>query len=144
GPGRLAGPIPAVFGVMPGLAEQRRGVYEVRRREAFGPCAMDGRQRGAGLVAAALPLPEPGKAHRRPQLPRPAPLAPCPRDPPAETGFGPRPVPRRSQKQFALEAVQLGLLKAVVVLLRQGQALSQGLARLLEQPFLGTGLSQDA
>ena len=44
----------------------RGGVHEVRRREAFRVRAVDGGQRVAGLVAAALPLPEPGEAHRGP------------------------------------------------------------------------------
>jgi hypothetical protein len=38
----------------------RGGVHEVRRREAFRERAVNGRESGAGLVAAALPLPEPG------------------------------------------------------------------------------------
>src|SRR5262245_54375489 len=59
--------------IPPGQAiQQHGGVHEVGRREAFRERAVDGRQRGAGLVAAALSLPEPRQAHRGPQLPRPA------------------------------------------------------------------------
>src|SRR5207237_6117484 len=55
--------------------QQSFGVHKVRRRETFRVRAVDSRQRLAGLVASALPLPEPRETHRRPQLPRPALLA---------------------------------------------------------------------
>ena len=113
--------------------QQRPGVHEVRRREPFRVRAVDGRQRGAGLVAAALPLPEPGEAHRGPQLPRLALLAPGRLDGLAEAVFGGGGlVGRLGQQQLALEAVQLGLVAAVVVLLGDRQPFVQRLVRVLE------------
>jgi hypothetical protein len=44
--------------------QHREGGYEIRRGEAFGVSFMNRRERVAGLVAPARPLPEAGKAHR--------------------------------------------------------------------------------
>jgi hypothetical protein len=55
--------------------QQRPGLHEVRRREAFRVGAEDG-QRGAGVVAMALPLSQPGEAHGGPQPPSLALLEP--------------------------------------------------------------------
>jgi hypothetical protein len=105
--------------------QQRRGIDEVRRREASRARVEDGRKRGAGLAAASLLLPESGEAHRRAQLPGPALLAAgrLGRRPEATLGSGL--VIGFGQVQQAFEAVQLGLLKAAVVLLRDGQTLIQ-------------------
>src|SRR5438128_848072 len=51
------------------VLQQRFGVHEVRRCETLGERVIGGSERGAGLVAAALPLPGPGETHRSPQLP---------------------------------------------------------------------------
>src|SRR5215831_1940552 len=99
------------------ILQERSGVYEVRRGEAFRERAADGRERSAGLVAAVLPLPEAGQAHRGPQLPRPALLSAGCVDGLAEAVLGGADLIRRlGQEQLALLAVQLGLLGAVVVL----------------------------
>jgi hypothetical protein len=78
--------------------------------------AVEGRQRGSGVVAAALPLPEPREAHGGPQLPRPALLAPGRLDGLAKAVLGAADlVGRLGKEQLASEAVQFGLLKAVVI-----------------------------
>ena len=125
--------------------QQRAGLHEVRRREPFRVRAVDGRQRGAGLVAAALPLPQPGETHRGPQLPRPALLAPGRLDGPAEAVLGGGGlVGRLGQQQLALEAVQLGLVATVIVLLGERQPFVQRLVRVLEAPGLRVGIAQHA
>src|SRR6516164_5381548 len=104
----------------------RGGVHEVGRREALRERAVNGRESGVGLAAAALPLPEPGQAHRGPQLPRPALLSAGCVDGLAEAVLGGGDlIGRLGQEQLALLAAQLGLLGAVVVLLRDCQALIQ-------------------
>src|SRR5438094_278114 len=96
-----------------GAAGSRRGTLphdgarEVRRREAFRVRAVDGGERGVGLVAAAVPLPEPGQAHRGPQFPAPALLAPGRLDGLAEAALRPGLVGRLGQQQLTLEAVKL-------------------------------------
>src|SRR5580704_1338449 len=57
--------------------QQCFGVHEVRRRQPFRVGTVDSRQRVAGLVAAALALPEPGEAHCGAKFPSPALLAAC-------------------------------------------------------------------
>src|SRR5205807_8319735 len=64
------------------------GVQEVRRRVTFRVGAVDGRQRAAGVVAAALSLPQTGETHGGPQLPPPALLAPGRLDGLAKTLLG--------------------------------------------------------
>src|SRR5262249_12484544 len=125
-------------------SQQRRGVHEVRRREAFRERAVDGRERGAGLVARVLALPEAGEAHRGPQLPCLALLATCRLDGGKETGLGGGLVIRFSQVQLTLETVQLGLLEAIVVLLREGQTLVQRLAGIVEAAGLRVRVAQHA
>jgi hypothetical protein len=83
-------PAPEVPGTKSALGERfekRSGVYEVRRREPFRVGAVDDRERGTGLIAAALPLPEPSETDRGPQLPRPALLVPRCLDCLAEAAF---------------------------------------------------------
>ena len=88
----------------------RGGVHEVRRREAFRVRAVDGGQRVAGLVAAALPLPEPGLAHRGPQLQGLRLLTAGDRDGLTERSFGVRRVLRmKGQQELPLESVQFRL-----------------------------------
>ena len=89
----------------------RGGVHKVRRREAFRERAVDGGQRGAGLVAAALPLPEPGQAHRGPQLQRPRLVTAGDRNGLMETGLGLRRILWiKGQQELPLESVHFWLV----------------------------------
>ncbi len=105
---------------------------------------MDRRQRGEGLGVAALPLPEPGEAHRRPQLPRLALLAAGRLEGLAEAGLGGGLVLRPGKVQLPLEAVQLGLVTAVIVLPGNRQPFVQRLERVLEAPGLRVRFAQHA
>ena len=72
-------------------------------------------------------------------------LAPGRLDGPAEAVFGGgNLVGRLGQQQLALEAVQLGLVATVVVLLGDRQPLVQRLVRVLEPAGLRVGIAQHA
>ena len=58
--------------------------------------------------------------------------------------FGSSLVGGRGEKQFSLEAVKLGLVEAIVVLVDNGQRFVQRCERLLEAPGLRIRLSQHA
>ena len=51
------------------VAEQRLGLLQVERVEAFGEPAVDRREKIAGLLPLPLIAPEARQARRRPQLP---------------------------------------------------------------------------
>ena len=94
------------------ILQESGGVYEVGRREAFRERAVDGGQRGVGLVAAVLPLPEPGQAHRGPQLQRLCLLTASDRHGLTETSFGLRRVLRiNGQQELPLESAQFRLVE---------------------------------
>src|SRR5262245_21823872 len=100
------------------ILQQRGGVHEVGRRESFCERFINGGKRGAGLVAAALSLPEPGEAHRGPQLERPRLAMPRDRDGLAETSFGVRRMRRiKGQQELPLESVQFWLVETYASLL---------------------------
>src|SRR4029077_11947408 len=143
---RLAQPIPArAARRRSGPAIQLRGcVHEVRRREPFRVCAVDGGQRGAGVVTAPLPLPEPGETHRGTQLPRLTLLAPGRFNGRAEAPLGGGLVIRFGQVQLASEAVQFGFQEALVTLFPECQALIQYPPRVIELESLRVCLPRDA
>ena len=125
--------------------QQRPSLHEVRRREPFRVGAVDGRQRGAGVGAAALPLPQTGETHGGPQLPPFALLAQSRLGGPAEAVFGGgNLVGRLGQQQLALEAMQLGLVATVIVLLGDRQPFVQRLVRILKARGLRVGIAQHA
>src|SRR5580704_9036012 len=99
----------------------------------------------AGIGGAALPLPKSSQARRGPQLPGLALLAPRRLDGLAKALFGCRGlVERLGQQQLSHETVQLGLLAALVILLRKGQTLVQRPARFFESACPRVRIAQDA
>src|SRR5262245_51063475 len=115
-------PIPAVHPSLQRsgqVAQECPGVQEIRRREALGVRVVNRREPTSGVVPAALPMPETGKAHRGSQFPRPAVLAAGDLDGIVKAGLRGPGVVRFGQQELALQTAQLGLLEAVVVPLRE-------------------------
>ena len=127
------------------LSSIARASIEVRRRETFRVTAVHRGERSLGFLTAALPLPEPGEAHGRTELPRLALLPPGDVDGALKAHFGfDTLVGRRGEKQLSLEAVKLRLLEAIVVLVDDGQRFVERRERFLDTPGLGMRLSQHA
>src|SRR5215467_12147055 len=122
------------------LVEQRLGILEDRRVEAFGEPAVDWREEITGFGALALITPEAGEAGRRPKFPRFGLLRTGDLDCLAKAAVGPLVVAPAGQ--FSIEPVQLGFVVADAGVLNQREGIAQDRLRLIDPTDLATGLGQ--